>query len=43
MNTEKDFKNYFVNHLGKGSLQLDYYNQRIEGSLTMDTFNVLDM
>jgi len=34
MNTEKDFKNYFVNHLGKGSLQLDYYNQRIEGSLT---------
>lgn len=34
MNTEKDFERYFVKHLGKGSLQLDYYNQRIEGSLT---------
>lgn len=34
MNTEKDFEKYFVNHLGKGSLQLDYYNKRIEGSLT---------
>jgi ATP-dependent Clp protease protease subunit len=34
MNTEKEFENYFVNHLGKGSLHLDYYNQRIEGSLT---------
>ena len=34
MNIEKDFEKYFVNHLGKGSLQLDYYNQRIEGSLT---------
>ena len=33
-NIDKDFKNYFVNHLGKGSLQLDYYNQRIEGSMT---------
>jgi len=31
---EKDFKRYFTGHLGKGSLQLDYYNQRIEGSLT---------
>lgn len=34
MNTEKDFERYFTGHLGKGSLQLDYYNKRIEGSLT---------
>jgi ATP-dependent Clp protease protease subunit len=29
-----DFKNYFTKHLGKGSLMLDYYNQRIEDSMT---------
>jgi len=34
MNKEKDFERYFTGHLGKGSLQLDYYNKRIEGSLT---------
>jgi len=34
MNKEKDFERYFTGHLGKGSLQLDYYNQRIDGSLT---------
>lgn len=34
MNYGNDFKNYFTKHLGKGSLQLDYFNQRIEDSMT---------
>jgi len=34
MNYDNDFKNYFTKHLGKGSLTLDYYNQRIENSMT---------
>lgn len=34
MNYGNDFKNYFTKHLGKGSLQLDYFNQRIENSMT---------
>ena len=34
MNYNNDFKNYFTKHLGKGSLALDYYNQRIENSMT---------
>lgn len=34
MNLGKDFENYFVNHLGKGSLDLHYYSNRIESSMT---------
>lgn len=34
MNYNNDFKNYFTKHLGKGSLTLDYYNQRVENSMT---------
>ena len=34
MNYEKDFQNYYTKHLGKGSLDLHYYNQRIENSMT---------
>jgi ATP-dependent Clp protease protease subunit len=29
-----EFQNYYVNHLGKGSIDLHYYNQRIENSMT---------
>jgi len=34
MNYGTDFKDYFTKHLGKGSLQLDYFSQRIENSMT---------
>lgn len=34
MNYGKDFNDYFTKHLGKGSLQLDYFSQRIESSMT---------
>lgn len=34
MNYGKDFNDYFTKHLGKGSLQLDYFSQRIENSMT---------
>ena len=34
MTVGQDFKNYYVNHLGKPSSHLDYYGQRIESSLT---------
>lgn len=34
MTIGKDFENYFVNHLGKGSLDLHYYANRIESSMT---------
>jgi ATP-dependent Clp protease protease subunit len=34
MNYGNDFKDYFTKHLGKGSLALDYYNQRVENSMT---------
>ena len=30
----KEFESYYVNHLGKGSLDLHYYNQQIESSMT---------
>ena len=34
MNYGKDFNDYFTKHLGKSSLQLDYFSQRIENSMT---------
>lgn len=34
MDTTKEFQNYYTKHLGKGSLDLHYYNQRIESSMT---------
>lgn len=30
----KEFQDYYVKHLGKGSLDLHYYNQQIESSMT---------
>ena len=29
-----EFQNYYVKHLGKGSLDLHYYNQKVESSMT---------
>ena len=29
-----EFQNYYVKHLGKGSLDLHYYNQQVESSMT---------
>lgn len=34
MQIEKDFQNYYTKHLGKGSLDLHYFGQRIESSMT---------
>lgn len=34
MDISKDFQSYYTKHLGKGSLDLHYYNNRIEGSMT---------
>lgn len=34
MNLGKEFTNYYVNHLGKGSLDLHYQGQLIESSMT---------
>lgn len=34
MNIGQDFKNYYTKHLGKGSLDLHYFENRIESSLT---------
>ena len=34
MNISNEFQNYYVNHLGKGSLDLYYHNQKIENSMT---------
>ena len=34
MDYGKEFQNYYVNHLGKGSLDLHYHQQKIEASLT---------
>lgn len=34
MNIGKDFENYYVKHLGKGSLDLHYFGNRIESSMT---------
>lgn len=34
MNLPSEFQNYYVKHLGKGSLDLHYYNQQIESSMT---------
>ena len=34
MDTTKEFQSYYTKHLGKGSLDLHYYNQRIENSMT---------
>jgi ATP-dependent Clp protease protease subunit len=31
---DRDFKKYFVGHLGKGSSHLNYYDKRIENSMT---------
>lgn len=31
---ENEFQDYYVKHLGKGSLDLHYYNQQIESSMT---------
>jgi len=34
MNIGQDFKNYYTKHLGKGSLDLHYHENKIESSLT---------
>jgi len=34
MNIGQDFKNYYTKHLGKGSLDLHYYENQIESSMT---------
>ena len=34
MNVEAEFKNYYVKHLGKGSLDLHNYGNQIESSMT---------
>jgi ATP-dependent Clp protease, protease subunit len=34
MNLGKDFTNYYTKHLGKGSLDLHYFGQQIESSMT---------
>lgn len=34
MNSGKDFSNFYTKHLGKGSLDLHYYGQQIESSMT---------
>jgi ATP-dependent Clp protease protease subunit len=34
MNIGQEFQNYYVNHLGKGSLDLHNYSKRIESSMT---------
>lgn len=34
MTVGQDFQNYFVKHLGKSSLNLDYYGKQIESSMT---------
>jgi len=34
MTIGEDFKNYYVKHLGKGSLDLHHYGNRIESSMT---------
>ena len=34
MNIGQDFKNYYTKHLGKGSLDLHYYENQIEASMT---------
>jgi ATP-dependent Clp protease protease subunit len=34
MNIGQEFQNYYVNHLGKGSLDLHNYSTRIESSMT---------
>jgi len=34
MDITKDFQNYYVNHLGKGSLDLHYFGSQIESSMT---------
>lgn len=34
MNIKNEFSNYYVKHLGKGSLDLHYYQNQIENSLT---------
>jgi ATP-dependent Clp protease, protease subunit len=34
MNLGKEFQNYYVNHLGKTSLDLHYFGQKIESSMT---------
>lgn len=34
MKIEKEFQDYYVNHLGKSSLDLHYHNNKIESSMT---------
>ena len=34
MDYGKEFQSYYTKHLGKGSLDLHYYNQRVENSMT---------
>lgn len=34
MNYSQDFQNYYVKHLGKGSLDLHYFEKQIEASMT---------
>jgi ATP-dependent Clp protease protease subunit len=34
MTVGEDFKNYYVKHLGKGSIDLDFYSNRVTSSMT---------
>lgn len=34
MNYSQDFQNYYVKHLGKGSLDLHYFEKHVEASMT---------
>ena len=34
MDLGKDFQSYYVKHLGKGSLDLHYYSNQIQSSMT---------
>jgi len=34
MTIGEDFKNYYVKHLGKGSIDLDFYSNRVTSSMT---------
>lgn len=34
MNIGQDFRNYYVNHIGKGSLDLHYFEKQVESSMT---------
>ena len=43
MNIGQEFQNYYVNHLGKGSLDLHNFSKRIESSMTPYIFEEREM